>query len=296
MRQQARRTQQEDEEESSFVSMTDMAVSFLFIVMILLAFFAAKYSSEEMIARTEYDIVVKKNVQLKAEVEALKSKVEELEAIIRALRQHDPLEIYMARAAALRLKILEELKQRIKQDFPDLKIEISAESDALRFQGEGLFRTNESTLRPEPLRIVETIAQRLHEILPCYTLGKPAQWSDSCNPGHAIIEAVQIEGHTDSQGSDQNNLILSTARANSTFAAMVSHQPELIAFLNYRDQPVMSVAGYGLMRPVATNDTVEGRSTNRRIDLRIIMFTPANSEEIDKIRQRLQIPHLKSGE
>ena len=41
-----RRHQREEEEESAFVSMTDMTVSFLFVVMILLAFFASQIQSE----------------------------------------------------------------------------------------------------------------------------------------------------------------------------------------------------------------------------------------------------------
>ena len=42
MRGNARRSAREEEEESAFVSMTDMTVSFLFIVMIVLAFFASR--------------------------------------------------------------------------------------------------------------------------------------------------------------------------------------------------------------------------------------------------------------
>jgi hypothetical protein len=68
---------------------------------------------------------------------------------------------------------------------------------------------------------------------------------------------------------------------------MLNARPDLIQHLNYRGQPVLSVAGYGRMRPVASNDTEEGKRTNRRIDLRIIMYTPTASEEIDRIRAKL---------
>ena len=57
--------------------------------------------------------------------------------------------------------------------------------------------------------------------------------------------------------------------------------------MNFRHQPVLSVAGYGQMRPVKDNSTKEGRDTNRRVDLRIIMYTPSQSAEIDRIRQAL---------
>jgi len=44
MRSIGRRRRDEEDEESVFVPMTDMTVSFLFIVMILLAFFAVQFS------------------------------------------------------------------------------------------------------------------------------------------------------------------------------------------------------------------------------------------------------------
>jgi flagellar motor protein MotB len=323
MRTAFRRFQQEEEEESAFVSMTDMTVSFLFVIMILLAFFATQFSDDDSVPRTqleemrdqrnvareerdaarteverltallqqalrERDEALKEVAARDAEIERLKQRILELETRIEELQRKDPLEAYLSRAAATRLRILEQLRERLQLDFPNLMIEISAESDALRFQGEGLFETNESALRPGPRRIVETIAARLDEILPCYTLGPASSWTDDCNPGLSVIEAVQIEGHTDSQGQPLNNLILSTARANATFAAMLETRPDLTDHQNYRDQPVLSVAGYGQMRPVASNESIEERATNRRIDLRIIMHTPAGSQEIDMIRERLE--------
>jgi hypothetical protein len=42
------------------------------------------------------------------------------------------------------------------------------------------------------------------------------------------------------------------------------------------------------MRPVASNDTAQGKATNRRIDLRIIMHTPRNLEEVERIKRQLK--------
>ena len=135
---------------------------------------------------------------------------------------------------------------------------------------------------------MEVLADRLGEILPCYTLGKDSRWERSCNPVGAVIEAVQVEGHTDADGPDNANLELSTQRANATFFAMTSHNPELARFLNTSMQPVLSVAGYGKMRPISDNATSEGRATNRRIDLRIIMYTPYSPQEIRRAREALE--------
>lgn len=324
----------EEEEESAFVSMTDMTVSFLFIVILLLAYFAQQYSENDTVARSIYEEVVKERDEaveqrneaqqkiillqkailekekiiadlqdqledkqkeideLNKQIQALRDRIRQLEEELKRLRQVDPLEAYLASSASQRRRILERLRDQLKIDFPELDVVISEETDALRFQGDGLFDTGSSTLRPDRKPIVETLASRLAQILPCYTLGKHARWSVDCNPGHAIIEALQIEGHTDSTGDFTANLTLSTNRANSTFTTMVERASELVEFLNFRGQPVLSVAGYGQMRPVKDNSTKEGRDTNRRVDLRIIMYTPSRSEEIERIRAALELTRL----
>jgi hypothetical protein len=135
---------------------------------------------------------------------------------------------------------------------------------------------------------VDSIASRLNELLPAYTFGDDARWNVRLNPSAAIIEAVQIEGHTDSDGEEGMNLYLSTSRANATFSAMLQAVPRLTSHKNSKKQPVLSVAGYGKMRPVASNDTAQGKATNRRIDLRIIMHTPRNLEEVERIKSQLK--------
>ena len=248
MRSFVRVSAKEDDEESSFVSMTDLAVSFLFIVMLLMAFFATRFAD----------------------------------------KTPDPLEAYLQRAAEARLQVLEALRNGIKAQFPNLVVQISSQGDALQLQGEGLFATNESELTERTRRIVQAIATTLHEVLPCYTLGSLTHWREECNEHYAIIDAVQIEGHTDTQGGELANMSLSTARANVTFGAMVEHQRKLTEHRNERGFPVLSVAGYGWMRPVATNESDEGRSRNRRIDLRLIMFTPAGQQDVERVVNRLR--------
>lgn len=275
-----RRHRQEEEEESAFVSMTDMTVSFLFIVMILLAFFASQFQDPNKVSRKEYDKVLTENLQLKVLVQKLQEQLNKL--------KNHPIEAYLAAVAQQRKQLLQELQIKLKTDFPDLQVVISDEMDALRFKGDGLFLTGSSELRPEKKRIVESIAAHLSEVLPCYTFGNRSSWRSGCNSEGAAIEAIQIEGHTDSDGLENNNLTLSTNRANETFFAMLKHEPTLVEFLNNRMQPVMSVAGYGKMRPVADNKTLDGKATNRRIDLRIIMYTPQIPDDIRKIKEELQ--------
>jgi OOP family OmpA-OmpF porin len=84
------------------------------------------------------------------------------------------------------------------------------------------------------------------------TLAKVAVAMKSCPE---VI--VQIEGHTDLEGTSENNHALSLRRAQSVLDYLVR------AGVNTRQlEPV----GYGETRPVASNDTSESRARNRRIE------------------------------
>ncbi|MFL5355718.1 OmpA family protein [Archangium sp.] len=82
------------------------------------------------------------------------------------------------------------------------------------------------------------------------------------------IKKIRIEGHTDNQGSAAANQTLSVRRARSVMRWLQTHgvEPERMEF-----------AGYGQSRPVAGNDTEQGRAANRRVDIVIIEPPPAPS-------------------
>lgn len=264
-----------EEEESAFVTMTDLTISFLLIIMILLAFFAAQLSTDDTVPRSEYDRIL-----------------EELER----LRKSNPLEKYLSEAIEQRGELLLEIRDRLLLEFPDLEVVISPEQDALRFQGEGLFESGSSQLRPRQRQIVETMGRLIDEILVCFTLGPRAMRGDDCGSGTALIEAIQVEGHTDSDGSHLSNLILSTARANRTLFVMLDRGESILQHVNLRGQPVMSVSGYGEMRPIATNATLEGKAANRRIDLRVIMYAPSTVEEVEEVTHQLEVLKDKASD
>jgi outer membrane protein OmpA-like peptidoglycan-associated protein len=72
---------------------------------------------------------------------------------------------------------------------------------------------------------------------------------------------IQIEGHTDDYGNDEYNLKLSERRVAAVISYLVSQGID----------PIRLVArGYGKTRPVATNDTDEGRQLNRRVEYTIL--------------------------
>lgn len=73
--------------------------------------------------------------------------------------------------------------------------------------------------------------------------------------------AFEIGGHTDAQGGAESNQRLSEARATAVVEALRKAVPTMIA---------LSAKGYGSERPIADNDTDEGRSRNRRIEFTLL--------------------------
>ena len=70
---------------------------------------------------------------------------------------------------------------------------------------------------------------------------------------------VQLEGHTDSQGSARKNQALSEKRVQNIKTYLVQH-------FHLAPERILAV-GYGSTRPIASNDTPEGRSQNRRVEV-----------------------------
>ncbi len=74
---------------------------------------------------------------------------------------------------------------------------------------------------------------------------------------------VEIGGHTDSQGSEKFNLDLSEKRANSVRDYILNKFSDI-------NPDNITAAGYGESKPIAPNDTAEGRKTNRRVEFRVL--------------------------
>ncbi len=74
------------------------------------------------------------------------------------------------------------------------------------------------------------------------------------------IKLLSIEGHTDNQGTPEYNQRLSDDRANA-----------VLKYLEKKGLAAsrMTATGYGLTKPIATNDTDEGRQKNRRVEFHI---------------------------
>ncbi|HLH19963.1 MAG TPA: OmpA family protein [Bryobacteraceae bacterium] len=69
---------------------------------------------------------------------------------------------------------------------------------------------------------------------------------------------IQLEGHTDSIGSDEYNLELSQKRADAVRDYLISQGVPMAT---------VSAVGLGKANPVASNDTAAGRQQNRRVEM-----------------------------
>ena len=71
------------------------------------------------------------------------------------------------------------------------------------------------------------------------------------------VKNFEIDGHTDSDGSEEYNQVLSEKRANSVKNFLVSQGVTA----------EITTKGYGESKPVASNDTAEGKQKNRRVEI-----------------------------
>jgi OmpA-OmpF porin, OOP family len=82
--------------------------------------------------------------------------------------------------------------------------------------------------------------------------------------------AIRVEGHTDSVGADDYNKALSTRRAQAV-------ETYLVGRMDNANAHGFTAVGYGKDKPIAVNDTPQGRAKNRRIDI-VLIAPPASAQ------------------
>jgi outer membrane protein OmpA-like peptidoglycan-associated protein len=240
----------EEHEESFFVSMTDMMVGIIFLFIIMLMFFAMKFSDDSVDLRVKLDL--------------------------------------FEEAWKIRKAMIGEIHKSLEQQ--GVKVSIDDAHGILRLPEDILFAVNRAELSADGRDAVGKLAHALAKTLPCYTTQEGENRPADCPSTAFGLEALLIEGHTDTDGSEEINWHLSMERALHTYQVLVKECPELALMHSPQRQglgegyPLLSVAGYGFNRPIAPNITIEGKKQNRRIDIRFLM-TPPDQTEIEAARQ-----------
>ncbi len=90
---------------------------------------------------------------------------------------------------------------------------------------------------------------------------------------------IEIGGHTDARGSIAYNHDLSHKRAQAVLDYLFEHFPQI-------NKEQYTAVGYGELKPVASNKTVEGMAKNRRVEFKVL-----NTEELTKERERRRLLH-----
>jgi len=78
------------------------------------------------------------------------------------------------------------------------------------------------------------------------------------------MSMIDLDGHTDSDGSDEYNLDLSTQRARAVADYLTSQRV---------NPQRLRARGIGEREPIASNATQRGKAQNRRVEIKIVPLT-----------------------
>jgi outer membrane protein OmpA-like peptidoglycan-associated protein len=135
---------------------------------------------------------------------------------------------------------MDEQAAEMDRDLEGARVERVGEGIKITFDSGILFDVNKADLRPAARANLEELAKILQK------------YPDT---------NVLVEGHTDSTGTEEHNLVLSNSRAESVRHYLVTLGTATSRF---------STVGYGESQPIASNDTAEGRQANRRVEIAVM--------------------------
>ena len=176
----------------------------------------------------------------------------------------------MTTVAALRLSIVKQIQDRLIEVMGDPdKISIADNGNIVLSEGV-FFDLGSSALKQEGIAVLDELIDAFDAFL-----------ADENTTRY--VDSIVISGHTDSTGTESDNRQLSTDRANSVLNYLLGGKREKLAAY----APFFCAAGYGETRPVASNDTNEGRAQNRRIEISMIL---RDESVLEIVNQYLAIP------
>jgi outer membrane protein OmpA-like peptidoglycan-associated protein len=178
----------------------------------------------------------------------LEENFEEALSLARESISHSVAALAMAKAKAERRRKIEEIESNIMEEagkVPETSVRRTNRGVVISMGG-ALFAQGSSQIRNDARARLTMVA----ELLKIYSDYK-----------------IVIEGHTDSVGSEEANLEISSERAYNFLRYMVDRE----------DIPLerLSSVGYGESRPIASNINEAGRRQNRRVDI-VILTAPVS--------------------
>ncbi|OGW75081.1 MAG: hypothetical protein A2Z72_03575 [Omnitrophica bacterium RBG_13_46_9] len=183
--------------------------------------------------------IYKKSPKDKAQIDALSSELERLKELRDQERQQ---------FEDIKLELEKQLKNQARLDLADRGLVITLADNIL-------FDSGKADIKKEAYPILDKIAGVIK--------------------AKAADKNIGIEGHTDNvpitYSGWKSNRELSTARANNVYHYLVD--------AGGLEPAKLMTIGYGEFKPVASNDTVEGRSQNRRVEIVILPQYPKRAVE-----------------
>ena len=142
--------------------------------------------------------------------------------------------------------VKQKLEGMLKEELAKKSIHLSEDSRGLTISlaESGFFDPGSATIQSQALAAVDRIADTL----------RPLDFN------------IRVEGHTD-------NIPIHTAQFPSNWELSTARATFLLQYLISKGSippPRLSAVGYGEYRPVAPNQTAEGRASNRRVDLIVL--------------------------
>ena len=148
---------------------------------------------------------------------------------------------------------MDDQAEEIERDLEGATVERVGEGIKITFDSGLLFDVDKTALKPASKTNLENLAVILQK------------YEDT---------EVLLEGHTDSTGTEQYNLDLSLQRAQSV--------ANFLAVQGVRENRFTTM-GYGELQPEASNDTIEGRKQNRRVEVAIYANDELKKEAEKKV-------------
>mgnify|MGYP001062485674 FL=1 len=275
------------EEPGYWQSYSDMMAALLLIFILLIAITLFVYRQK----RTDLEQAQLQLNETRQELEAseveLKNSMRELEdAYAKATMTEDELatayqkideaqaELDSTRSelqdiVGIRTDIIGELQKR----FDNSSMKVDAQTGTITFSSDVLFRYNSALLTTES-------KETLQEIIPMY-LGVLLQ--ESFRP---YISEIIIEGHTDTDGGYQSNMVLSANRANSVAEFCLDPENGLSQEQVDQLQNMLTVNGRSYSVPIYQEGTQEvDMASSRRVEIK---FRLKEEEMIERITEILE--------